>query len=56
MNVGAVAAYAARIGDLLAEARAELPEEDFDELLALAAATIAKRVADRLEERWMGGR
>ncbi len=48
--------YIARLGDLVREAREELAEADYERLLEAASSTIAKAVADQIEQRWMGGR
>jgi hypothetical protein len=47
-----LAVFAARLGDLLAEARSELSEEAHGDFLVLAASAIAKQVADRIERDW----
>ena len=55
-DLAAVAILTARLGDLLAEARTELAEEDYEQVLEFAATAIARHVADRLESRWQDGR
>lgn len=54
MSLAAVV-YAARLGDLLREARNDLSQDEFADLLELWAIAISKAVADELERRWMGG-
>lgn len=49
----AVAVYAARAGDLLREARRDLRDDEFADLLELWAIAISKAVADEIERRWM---
>lgn len=56
MNAASGAVYAARVADALAEARDELTELEYEQVLELAATTVARRVADQIEHRWMGGR
>jgi hypothetical protein len=48
----AVAVYAARLGDLLAEAEADLDQGAFGDFLVLAASALAKQIAGKIEEDW----
>jgi hypothetical protein len=47
-----LAVYAARLGDLLAEARTELESDAHGEFLVLAGIAVSKQVADRIEDNW----
>jgi hypothetical protein len=48
-----LAVCAATLGDLFAEARLRLDEDEFRDLLTIAAHAIATQVADRIEDDWM---
>lgn len=52
MSALELAVYAARLGDLLAEARVELADSDYADFLVVAAGAIARHVAGRLEDQW----
>lgn len=55
MSAYNLAVFAARLGDLLAEARAELDEDELDDLFVIAANACAAHIANRIEERHHGG-
>lgn len=55
MSLG-LAVFAARLGDLICEAREEMTEAEFEDWLVIAAASIANNVSGQLESRWMDGR
>lgn len=54
MNALAIAVYAARVGDALNEAKDDLTEAEYEQVLDLAAAAVSRRVADQIEQWWMG--